>query len=151
MNKRRLVLLLTAVFLCFTALAQNRPVSGTVYDFDGTPMIGVSVVVPGSQRGTVTDENGRWTLSAAPGETLQFWFVGYDTLEEVVSPEGTVKDVQMVITANVLDDVIVVGYGAVKKSDLPVLWLPSRWRPYRICRPRPWTVYCRAVRRACRL
>lgn len=118
MNKRRLVLLLTAVFLCFTALAQNRPVSGTVYDFDGTPMIGVSVVVPGSQRGTVTDENGRWTLSAAPGETLQFWFVGYDTLEEVVSPEGTVKDVQMVITANVLDDVIVVGYGAVKKSDL---------------------------------
>jgi len=117
MNRKRIILLLT-VFLAVVAQAQPRPAGGMVYDFDGTPMVGVSVVVPGTQRGTVTDENGAWQLSAAPGETVQFYFIGYETLEEKVGPDGTVPPVTMAVLSNVLDDVIVVGYGAVKKSDL---------------------------------
>ena len=116
MNKK-LILLLT-IFLTSIAWAQVRTVSGTVYDYDGTPMIGVSVIVPGTQRGTATDENGEWQLAAAPGETLQFWFIGYETKEVTVGADGTVPPVTMTMDSDVLEDAIVVGYGAVKKSDL---------------------------------
>ena len=117
MNKKIIPILL-ALFLPVVLTAQTRPVSGTVYDTDGTPMVGVSVIVPGTQRGAVTDESGQWTLQAAPGEKVQFFFIGYETQEETVSAEGTIAPVQMVISADVLEDVVVVGYGAVKKSDL---------------------------------
>ena len=118
MNKKILITLLLAAVFPLVAAAQNNTVSGTVFDVDGTPMAGVSIVVPGTQKGAVSDENGKWSIDASPGEKVQFWFIGYETIEQTVGPDGTVPDVTMTVSADVLDDVVVVGYGAVKKSDL---------------------------------
>ena len=118
MNKRILLLFLAALASLLASAQQRRTVIGTVYDFDGTPMTGVSVIVQGSQRGSISDENGKWSLEASTGETLEFWFLGYETIDRVLGEGDSAIEITMQVSANVLDDVVVVGYGAVKKSDL---------------------------------
>ena len=118
MNKRILLLFLAALASLLASAQQRRTVTGTVYDFDGTPMTGVSIVVQGSQRGSISDENGKWSLEASTGETLEFWFLGYETIDRVLGEGDSAIEITMQVSANVLDDVVVVGYGAVKKSDL---------------------------------
>ena len=118
MNKRILLLFLAALASLLASAQQRRTVTGTVYDFDGTPMTGVSIVVQGSQRGSISDENGKWSLEASTGETLEFWFLGYETIDRVLGEGDSSIEITMQVSANVLDDVVVVGYGAVKKSDL---------------------------------
>ena len=118
MNKRILLLFLAALASLLASAQQRRTVTGTVYDFDGTPMTGVSVIVQGSQRGSISDENGKWSLEASTGETLEFWFLGYETIDRVLGEGDSAIEITMQVSANVLDDVVVVGYGAVKKSDL---------------------------------
>lgn len=118
MNKRILLLFLAALASLLASAQQRRTVTGTVYDFDGTPMTGVSVLVQGSQRGSISDENGKWSLEASTGETLEFWFLGYETIDRVLGEGDSAIEITMQVSANVLDDVVVVGYGAVKKSDL---------------------------------
>ena len=100
------------------ALSQGTRVTGVVYDVDGTPMTGVSVTVAGTQKGDVTDLEGRFSLDAAPGATLRFEFLGYETIEKVVPADGSAVTVNMTPAYEMLEDVVVVGYGAVKKSDL---------------------------------
>lgn len=118
MNKRILLLFLAAFASLLASAQHRRTVTGTVYDFDGTPMTGVSVIVQGSQRGSISDENGKWSLEASTGETLEFWFLGYETIDRVLGEGDSSIEITMQVSANVLDDVVVVGYGAVKKSDL---------------------------------
>ena len=113
-----MLLFLAALASLLAGAQQRRTVTGTVYDFDGTPMTGVSVIVQGSQRGSISDENGKWSLEASTGETLEFWFLGYETIDRVLGEGDSAIEITMQVSANVLDDVVVVGYGAVKKSDL---------------------------------
>ena len=117
-HRNRVALTLLLALLPLSLPAQDAGVKGTVYDVDGTPMSGVSVVVEGTSEGAITDNDGRFSLRASAGSALQFWFLGYETLSVQVTDSGQPLEIHMQLAADVLDDVIVVGYGAVKKSDL---------------------------------
>jgi len=107
------------VILCLgwsSTLAQIVQVSGTVTGAeDGQPLPGVSVVVKGTIQGTITDMNGRYSISAPTDATLQFSFVGMTT-QEIAVGNRQVIDVEMQADAQALEEVIVVAYGTVRKS-----------------------------------
>ncbi len=103
--------------------AQSRPsespreVRGTVTDASGLPAIGVGVFVKGTTNGTVTDIDGRWSLSVKPSDILVFSSVGYATQERKAGSRAEI-DIVLEEDALLLDDVVVVGYGVVKKRDV---------------------------------
>lgn len=92
-------------------------VSGTVLDDANQPMAGVTVRVKGGQIAAVTDVNGHFNVKAIAGTTLLFSTVGYLNREIAVSDQEYLK-VVMPVDAKAIDEVVVVGYGVVKKSDL---------------------------------
>lgn len=101
------------------AFAQDRTITGTVTDNKQEPLIGVNVVVKGNTSvGAITDLDGKYSLSVPEGKTtLIFSYIGYVTQEVSVGLRNTV-DVVLVDDAQALDEVVVVGYGVVKKRDL---------------------------------
>ncbi len=112
-----LVLLAQAAF-CLWATAQQQPVSGTVTSADdGKPMAGVTVVVKGTSSGTTTNARGYYSIAAKPGAVLQFSFLGMVPQEITVGNSRQIN-VEMKGGAETIDDVVVVGYALVKKSDL---------------------------------
>ena len=84
---------------------------------DQEPIIGASVVEKGTSNGTVTDINGRFQISAKKGARLSVSFIGYTTKEVTATGDGELK-VVLAEDNNMLDDVVVVGYGTMRKSDL---------------------------------
>ena len=98
------------------AVEQTGTFRGTVVDQDGLPLIGVSVLVKGTSKGTVTDIDGNFSLEVEQGKTLEFTYVGYLTRSVVV--KGT--DVHVVLKEDLmsLDELVVVGYGTQKKANL---------------------------------
>ena len=106
------------LFLCMVPLgsyAQNA-IKGTVSDSQG-PIIGATVKVKGTQTGTVTDFDGNYTIQAATGQTLVVSYVGYKTLEVKVGSQRTI-DITLHEDSEMLSEVVVVGYGTMRKSDL---------------------------------
>ncbi|WP_332368574.1 SusC/RagA family TonB-linked outer membrane protein [Spirosoma telluris] len=98
----------------------DRQLSGTVKSETGEGLPGVSVVVKNTTRGTTTDAEGRYKLTIpndGPAVTLVFSFVGYLNQEIAIGNRTTI-DLQLVPNDKSLDEVVVVGYGTVKKSDL---------------------------------
>ena len=83
----------------FTAVAQSNRVSGVVKDANGEPMIGVNVRVKGTNTGTTTDLDGRYSIKADPNQALVFSFVGYDAIE---IPASQAANVQLTEGANTL-------------------------------------------------
>ncbi len=107
---------LLAVFT-LPAFAQEKSISGTVSDATSKEsLIGVTVQVVGTTNGAATDFNGKFTLKAAPGQKLLFSFVGYVPQTVVVGQQTTLK-ISLVQQTQGLDEVVVIGYGTVKKSD----------------------------------
>ncbi|WP_073002001.1 TonB-dependent receptor [Mariniphaga anaerophila] len=101
-----------------TEAAQQGVISGKVADIGGQPLPGVTVIIKGTTRGTITDTNGFYTLSEVPADaTLIFSFVGMRTQEIGVGNQASVN-VTMAEDAIGLDEVIVVGFGTQKKADL---------------------------------
>ena len=97
------------------ASASPVTVSGTVTQAsDGEPLIGVSVLVKGTSQGTATDIDGNYVIKVEKGATLVFSYVGCQTREIVVDSEHL--DVALLDNAEVLDEVVVVGYGTQKKK-----------------------------------
>ena len=95
--------------------AQGKTVSGTVVDKTGETVIGASVVVKGTTNGTITDFDGKFTLSNVPNDgTIEISFVGYKTQTISVAGKSTVQ-VVLEEDTEVLDEVVVVGYGIQKK------------------------------------
>ena len=113
---RKLCLAVMAVFLISTAWAQQR-ITGTVMDEEGDPLPGVTVVVQGTTNGTVSNLDGKYTISAPADGTLQFSFVGMTTIQEPVNKRTTIN-VTMRTDAIGVDEVVVVGYGTQKKANL---------------------------------
>ncbi len=110
------VALMTIVSLA--AAAQSKTVTGKVVDNVGEPMIGVTVMVKGSTNGTATDLDGAFRLNnVADNATLVFSYVGCVTQEVKVAGKSVIN-VTLKEDANVLDDLVVVGYGTQKKSDV---------------------------------
>lgn len=96
--------------------AQNNKVTGRVVDAQGEPVIGASVVIKGQAKGVVTDVDGNYTIDVANGETLQFSYIGFRTVQKTVSK--STLDVIMTEDTNVLNEVIATGYGAVSRKNL---------------------------------
>ncbi|WP_207429164.1 TonB-dependent receptor [Pedobacter sp. SYSU D00535] len=121
-TKRKLRVLLWAVvsmmLLSITSYGQGRSISGVVTGAaDQQPIPGVAVKVKGTNIGVSTDVNGRYTISAKSGDVLVFSSIGYRTTEV---PVGTSNTVQVSLEEDVtnLNEVVVVGYGTMKKTDL---------------------------------
>ncbi len=98
-------------------LAQERVVTGTVTDDQGAGMPGVNVLVKGTPQGTVTDAQGSFTISAPGNATLVFTFVGFKTTEMPVG-DRTKIDIALASDLTALEEVVVIGYGTQKRSDL---------------------------------
>lgn len=99
-----------------TAYAQNVTMTGTVVDTDNLPLIGVNVVIKGTSTGTTTDLDGKFTLTGENGQTLVFSYIGM-TLQEIVY-KGKPLHVIMKDDSKALEEVVIIGYQTVKKSDL---------------------------------
>ena len=97
---------------------QNQQITGRVLDAAGEPLIGVSIVEKGNKtNGTVTDIDGNFTLRVSKSQTVVVSYVGYKTQELSVAGKKTL-DVTLHEDAEMLNDVVVIGYGTVKKADL---------------------------------
>ena len=120
MYKRRLLkLLFCSLFLLLSswAMAQNVTVTGTVTDETGQVLPGATVSVKGTTRGTNTDLNGKFTISAGSNETLVFTTVGYTKQETVIAGRTTINITLKAIDQQ-LNEVVVIGYGTQKRKDL---------------------------------
>lgn len=112
---------IAAVFLLLLtsamAQAQKTTLKGVVKDVSGIGMPGVSVVVKGSAFGTSTDESGSFTLAAAPEDVLVFSFIGYVPQEILVGKQTSIT-VTLQEDVKALDELVVVGYGEMRKADI---------------------------------
>lgn len=109
----RAAMLLLSVFLCVApAFAQGEPetVSGTVTDTSGEPLIGATVAIKGTAKGTATDIDGSFSLQARRGDVITFSYIGYRTIEETVG-ENPVFNIVMYEDSETLDEVVVTALG----------------------------------------
>ena len=111
--------LLLACWNVSVVIAQPRTVTGTVSDATtGEPLPGVNIVVLGTMTGTTTDVEGRYQIEVpGPEAVLVFSFVGYEQVQEVVG-DRTVINVRMQPTVEVLEEIVVVGYGVQRREDV---------------------------------
>lgn len=112
------ILFLNALMLLFTSMAfvQNK-VTGIVKDVKGDPIIGASILEKGTTNGTITDIDGKFNLSVSPRGTLVVTYIGYQSQSILIGGKHSF-DIVLKEDAKMIDEVVVVGYGAVKKSDL---------------------------------
>ena len=103
------------LFLSVSAFAQST-ITGQVKDATGEPVIGASVLINGTSNGTVTDLDGNFSISVQPGATLTISYIGFQK-QQVAAANGMVITLQE-DQAQQMNEVVVIGYGAVKKSDL---------------------------------
>ena len=113
-----LLLLVVAIAVPQMAMAQDsRIVTGNVTDEAGLPLLGVTVLVPGTSTGTSTDIDGNFSVKVPAGATtLEFSYIGYSRLALPI--QGETMNVQMTPDTQVMDEVVVIGYGSQKKDDL---------------------------------
>lgn len=108
------ICLLAAMLIALPLSAQQIQVKGTVLDTEGEPLIGATVHVKGTSAACATDIDGQFTIDAPKGATLAISYVGYKRVEVKAAPEVTVT----MEVDNALDEVVVIGYGSVKRSDV---------------------------------
>lgn len=111
----RLWAILFALVLSVSAFAQDFTVKGNVTDETGEPAIGASVRVTGTSNGTVTDYDGNFTLKASQGQTITVSYIGY---KEATVPAAPTVSIKLEPNMEALDEVVVIGYGQIKKSDM---------------------------------
>ncbi len=120
----RLATVIVALFITTAAFAQTVRIKGTVTDSDGQPVIAASVMVKGLRNvGVVTDADGKYVLSLEPqqvasGKSLEFACLGMKTVTMKMPKQSETIDVVLENDAATLQDIVVIGYGAVKKKDL---------------------------------
>ncbi|MCD8167642.1 MAG: TonB-dependent receptor plug domain-containing protein [Bacteroides sp.] len=95
---------------------QTSVITGTVLDEKGEPVIGASIVVPGTSIGVITDLDGRFSIPTAVGSTIRISFIGYVTQNLTV--RNTNLTIKLVEDSKILDEIVVVGYGTQRRRDL---------------------------------
>lgn len=116
-NLKFIAAMLICIMSPLWAFSQTITVSGTVVDELGEPLIGATVQQKGTSNGTSTDIDGNYTLSVSPKATITVSYVGYNTQNIEVNGRNVIN-VRMQENSAVLDEVVVVGYGQMKRSDL---------------------------------
>ena len=111
----RILAVISCLILSMSAFAQQISVKGHVVDATGEEIIGATVRVVGQSGGTITDLDGNFTIQANQGDNIQISYVGYKEVVVAAAPSVSVK---MVANSENLDEVVVIGYGQVKKNDL---------------------------------
>lgn len=116
--KHRILMMMVLLAVALTTIAQEtRKITGTVTDETGEPLLGATVKAAGGQGGTVTDLDGNYTISVgADVKQLSVSYIGYTT--KLVTIKGDKVNVVMKEDKNVLEELVVVGYGSVKKGDV---------------------------------
>lgn len=97
--------------------SKEKEVRGIITDKTGEPLIGVSVTVKGTGKGTVTDMNGKWSLSVSEGSVLNFSYIGYSA-ETVKVGKSNSYNISLSEDNQLLDEVVVIGYGSMKRKDI---------------------------------
>ncbi|KAA6341537.1 TonB-dependent receptor SusC [termite gut metagenome] len=117
---KNIILFLTVLLICCHVVAQQTTVTGTVTDGgDGSPLIGANVLVKGTSVGTITDISGKYSVNVPAGsKVLVISCIGYKSQEITLTTGQRVLNVVMKEDSELLDEVVVVGYGTMKKSDL---------------------------------
>ncbi len=121
MKLRKTHLFFISFILCLwvgmlDVVAQTMQIKGKIVDSNDEPIIGANVVVKGTANGVISDFDGNFMLEAPQNSTLVVSFIGYKTLE--VKATKTYLDIKLADDTEVLDEVVVVGYGTQKKSDI---------------------------------
>lgn len=96
---------------------KGKKVTGVIADVNGEPLIGATVKVKGTQNATVTDFDGNYTIEAPEGATLEVSYIGFNTQEVKVGSRNS-YNIEMAEDNNSLEELVVIGYGMVKKKDL---------------------------------
>src|ERR1700712_268787 len=118
--RRTLILFWLALLAGINLFAQTHTVTGTVTDnISGETLIGVTVAIKGTQNATTTNTNGKFSINIAGSNqaTLVFSYVGYEQ-QVIALTNQTVVNVKLKSSSKGLEEVVVIGYGAVKKKDL---------------------------------
>lgn len=115
LNGKFLLVFLSGILMSVQAFSQSITVNGVVKDKTGEAVIGANIVVKGTTNGTITDFDGNFTLQANKGDIIVFSFIGYKSQE---LPATEQMSVVLTDDTQLLEDVVVIGYGSVKKSDL---------------------------------
>lgn len=116
MTRKACLVFTMTLLMAFPAFAQKITVSGNVTDPSGEPLIGASVMSTGSAVGTATDIDGNYTITVEPNGSLTFSYVGFNSQTIAVDGRSTIN-VTLSENSVVLDEVVAIGYGTVKKSD----------------------------------
>ncbi|MDO6597940.1 TonB-dependent receptor [Oceanihabitans sp. 2_MG-2023] len=111
------ILTVFIIMISISAFSQERTITGTVSDESGIPLLGATIFIKAKNSGTVTDFDGNFTIKAATGDVISFSYLGTESKDVAVTQSNTLN-VALKNTDEVLDEVVVVGYGTVKKSDL---------------------------------
>ena len=112
--------IMTLVYLLLasaSAFAQTKTVTGTVTDAANEPLIGASVLVQGTSTGTITDMDGKYSISVTPEDVLAFSYVGMTSQTIKVGTQNVIN-VTLKEDSQVLAETVVIGYGSAKKRDL---------------------------------
>ncbi|MGJ8592745.1 MAG: SusC/RagA family TonB-linked outer membrane protein [Aquaticitalea sp.] len=111
------ILTVFIIMLSMSAFSQDRTINGTVTDDSGEPLVGATLFVKAKNIGAVTDFDGHYSIKAETGDVISFSYLGTESRNLTVTDDDTL-DVTLNRSDETLDEVIVVGYGTVKKSDL---------------------------------
>ena len=114
--KSKLFTCLTLLIMSVSLMAQTKSVSGTITD-DLGPVVGASVIEKGTQNGVITDLDGKYSINVPQGATLVITSIGYKDVEIVVGSQNSYS-AKLQEDRQLLDEVVVVGYGTMKRSDL---------------------------------
>lgn len=115
LKTRLFCLLFLSLSFALPSMAQTQKIEGTVLDSQGEAVIGASVIEVGTSNGVVTDIDGRFLLNVKDNARLRVSFIGYQT-KEVKASNG--MQVTLVEDANLLEEVVAIGYGSVKRKDV---------------------------------
>ena len=139
-GSRKILFAILAMFLSLGASAQQITASGQVLDAQNEPLIGVSVQEKGTTNGAITDLDGNFSLNVQQNAILVFSYVGYKSQEMKAARQ---MKVTLQEDNEVLDEVVVIGYGSVKRKDVTTAISPKIWicvplylpdRPFRVRR-----------------
>ena len=121
MSKKLHIILMAVALLCsFALIAQDKQmtISGKIVDAQGAPLPSATVRIQNTTKGTAADINGKYTLKVSKGDTIEVLFMGFKTATAKITGERTVYDFTLEEDSNMLEEVVMIGYGSVKKQDL---------------------------------